>query len=355
MKNGPIHSSDSSSLTFSSGLTSSAIFSLILTSLTLSGTGSADISINYSVNPGTVNHPISPLIYGTNIGMLSAESENPGFFCLGGNRFPGYNRENNYSNAGIDYIHHSDTHINNQAHDPAKSMITLQMAGYVATDNNGTVEEYDKAPSYHWKEVVPAKGSAFTTSPNPNGNYVYMDEQVNFLVNHYGRADQGGVRAYSLNNEPTLWFNTHPRINQASQQDGVRLLDTFDTHWYTEVALDDEHHLTNENASHRIDHEARVQAPRTLWQEGYTENSWIGQWKSHLLPLIPELQASVDRYYPETGLSISEYKYGGGNDISGGIAQADVLGIFAKYDLHPANLWLLQQHPITQTVLFIPR
>jgi len=35
----------------------------------------------------------------------------------------------------------------------AKSIITLQMAGYVAKDGNGTVSEEETAPSPRWCEV----------------------------------------------------------------------------------------------------------------------------------------------------------------------------------------------------------
>ena len=38
-------------------------------------------------------------------------------------------------------------------------------------------------------------------------------------------------------------------------------------------------------------------------------------------------------------LSLSEYKYGGGADISGGVAEADALGIFGQQGLFAANWW----------------
>src|SRR5262249_14946735 len=40
-------------------------------------------------------------------------------------------------------------------------------------------------------------------------------------------------------------------------------------------------------------------------------------------------------------LAITEYNYGGGNHISGGIAQADVLGIFGRDGVFAANQWAL--------------
>jgi hypothetical protein len=82
-----------------------------------------------------------------------------------------------------------------------------------------------------------------------------------------------------------------------------------------------------------------MQAPRTLWDSGYTENSWIGEWFSQFLPLLPTVQDSIDTYYPGTDLAFTEYSYGGENHISGGIAQTDVLGIFGKYGVTLSSYW----------------
>ncbi|CDM70398.1 PKD domain containing protein [Clostridium bornimense] len=86
---------------------------------------------------------------------------------------------------------------------------------------------------------------------------------------------------------------------------------------------------------------ARVQAPRTFWDSSYKENSWIGQWRSEFLPLIPTVQESIDKYNPGTKLAFTEYNFGGGGDISGGISLADTLGIFGKYGVYLATLWPL--------------
>jgi mannan endo-1,4-beta-mannosidase len=57
--------------------------------------------------------------------------------------------------------------------------------------------------------------------------------------------------------------------------------------------------------------------------------------------VLPKLQQSIDKYYPETKLSMTEYCFGAENHISGGIAQADALGIFASNDVYLATLWSL--------------
>ncbi|MGH7738848.1 MAG: glycoside hydrolase family 44 protein, partial [bacterium] len=42
---------------------------------------------------------------------------------------------------------------------------------------------------------------------------------------------------------------------------------------------------------------------------------------------------------PGTRLAFTEYDYGAGGHVSGGLAQADVLGIFGKYGVFMANYW----------------
>jgi len=59
------------------------------------------------------------------------------------------------------------------------------------------------------------------------------------------------------------------------------------------------------------------------------------------LPIINRLNQSIERYYPGTKLSFTEYNFGGGSQISGAIAQADALGIFGKNGVYLATLWPL--------------
>ncbi|MGB4644400.1 MAG: glycoside hydrolase family 44 protein, partial [Dictyoglomaceae bacterium] len=152
------------------------------------------------------------------------------------NRLTGYNWETNYSNAGSDWKHSSDYFLPwymgipqdqysipaivlTKFHDQslqmgAYSAITLQMAGYVAKDANGEVSESETAPSPRWAEVKFKKGQPFSTSPDINDNYVYMDELLNYLINKYGLSTSDtGIKGYLLDNEPELWPNTHPRIH----------------------------------------------------------------------------------------------------------------------------------------------
>jgi hypothetical protein len=134
---------------------------------------------------------------------------------------------------------------------------------------------------------------------------------------------------------------------------GKRLLDALDVHWYPQ-AMDSApwnsgNRILN-NVSTTAMYNARMQAPRTLWDTSYVgtngENSWINQWYSGYLPLIPRLKNDIKTYYPDTNLTFTEYAYGPDSTTSQpyqhwstGIATADVLGIFGKYGVYLATYW----------------
>ena len=78
--------------------------------------------------------------------------------------------------------------------------------------------------------------------------------------------------------------------------------------------------------------EARLQAPRSLWDPTYLEDSWITQKNGRQpIELIPRMQKIIKDNYPGTRFAILEYSYGAGHHFSGGLATADVLGIFGRY------------------------
>lgn len=134
------------------------------------------------------------------------------------------------------------------------------------------------------------------------------------------------------------WFIDYylDKMSAASDKVGTRLLDVLDVHFITE-AYDSLRELVVDNNT-VFSNAERMQAVRILWDSSYTENSSSAiNFKQHT-PIIPILQASIRMYYPGTKLSFSEYNFGGGSHISGAIAQADVLGIFAKENVYMASL-----------------
>ena len=66
------------------------------------------VSVHVNVATDQDRTPISPLVYGSNQDYSGLKWT---IRRLGGNRLTGYNWENNFSNAGADYIHSSDTYM----------------------------------------------------------------------------------------------------------------------------------------------------------------------------------------------------------------------------------------------------
>lgn len=181
-------------------------------------------SMNVTLKLDGERKAISPYIYGVNEYGNTDNLKNISVNAVrqGGNRYTGYNWETNWSNAGEDWHNSSDTNIGDITDGAAYAaqklskectdynipykMTTLQMAGYVAADKNGSVSEAEAAPSARWNEVKFSKDSELSMTPDTEDGVVYMDEYVNYIVNTLGDADTAtGIQGYSLDNEPVLW------------------------------------------------------------------------------------------------------------------------------------------------------
>ncbi len=128
------------------------------------------------------------------------------------------------------------------------------------------------------------------------------------------------------------------KMSSAEQTSGQRLLDVLDIHYYTEAKGE-----CGERSCDHYDNDgcikARLDSVRSLYDPDYKENSWITDTGAEFFPLLPNIQQSIDTFYPETKLAFTEYDFGGGDHISGGVAQADTLGIFAEYGVYFASIW----------------
>ncbi|HMP07036.1 MAG TPA: glycoside hydrolase family 44 protein [Lacipirellulaceae bacterium] len=153
---------------------------------------------------------------------------------------------------------------------------------------------------------------------------------------HPGGDQSGEMHYYE-------WLLHQVRNEEIAQ--GRKLMDVLDLHWYTEVYADGQR-ITGDIATPAAI-AARVQAPRSLWDPTYTEQSWISQWGTWAgspgnpgpIRLLSRVQRDIDDFNPGTKIAITEYNYGGNNHISGAIAQADVLGIFGREGVFAANIW----------------
>jgi hypothetical protein len=156
---------------------------------------------------------------------------------------------------------------------------------------------------------------------------------------------QNAPDAGAYNNTYSTFTNYYlAQMKVASDAAGRRLLHRYDMHWYPEARGD--HRIVFEATSPSYgtinDIDARLQAPRSLWDPSYKEISWITQYTTNGegIYLFPRLQSRIDQYFPGTGLATTEYNYGGTEHISGGVTQADLLGIYGRYQV-AACFWPL--------------
>ena len=130
------------------------------------------------------------------------------------------------------------------------------------------------------------------------------------------------------------------QVHAAEVAQGRKLMDVLDMHWYPEAQGGGVRITDNSPNQSQALIDARVQAPRSLWDPTYTETSWITQWSTQgPIKLLPRVQQDINDFDPGTKIAISEYNYGGGSHISGGIAEADALGIYGQQGVFAANLW----------------
>ena len=195
----------------------------------------ADVTI--TIDP-TKTKPISPYIYGTNFySGNTAPQPNFTFDRAGGNRWTAYNWENNYSNAGGDYIYNNDLYLCNAGCNvaiPAEavrtfiaadqsaglaSLVTFQLQGLVSADGNGPVSTANPPDMTRFKTVVDKKSTVssvpFTTTPPTTDANVFMDEFAwaldQKLPGIFG-ANPTHPTFLSLDNEPDLWNATHLEV-----------------------------------------------------------------------------------------------------------------------------------------------
>ena len=130
-------------------------------------------------------------------------------------------------------------------------------------------------------------------------------------------------------------------MKHASDSIGQRLLDVYDVHYYSVAqGLDNLSNLevVDGGNNDRGVAVARMEAPRTLWDSTYVENSWIGTNYSPVA-YISAIQNNINTYYPGTKIAFTEYGFGGENHISGGIALTDMLGIAGRFGVYWTSVW----------------
>jgi hypothetical protein len=119
-----------------------------------------------------------------------------------------------------------------------------------------------------------------------------------------------------------------------------RLLDVFSLHYYPQA--DD----VFSDAVDPATQDRRSRSTRALWDPTYVDESFIGE----PVRLLPRMHEWVADHYPGTPIALTEYHWGAEHHVSGGTAQADVLGIFGREGLDLATHYTDESLSLTSFV-----
>ena len=354
--------------------------------------------VTVTINTAQNRQSISPLIYGVNYssantsGIFTAER-------LGGDAMSTYNWETNYStthwwsngtyiNDNNDWIPYT-LGLTGGNYTPGKAIVTfrnysntrhtyplvqLSCMGLVAKDRSGNINSSQcnaglSSGRFLTSQVL--KGSALSLTPNLSDNFVYTDEELNFLINQCGSASTAnGIKGYCIDNEPGGWNSTHPcnhknpatctevltknislsqqikTLDPTAEVFGPELMNYTDytqlvypapTDWNSYNMADTTYNPADfnyntfacsylrrmKNASNAFgkrlldvfsvhfyrEGASLIQDSRSLWDPTYVENSWITNSVIVNTPinLLPNFNKCIQHFYPGTKLAITEY------------------------------------------------
>ena len=141
------------------------------------------------------------------------------------------------------------------------------------------------------------------------------------------------------------------QMKAAESTFGARVLDYLDLHTYYAGSYEGSS-VGLAPAGDTGAQKVRLDSTRALWDSTYTDPNtpqpnyptdpdYTADCKMppHSPRLIPMMHDWIARDYPGTKTAITEYNWGGQENINGAIAQADVLGIFGREGLDLATLW----------------
>jgi len=193
------------------------------------------------------------------------------------------------------------------------------------------------------KAVKTADGSALITGPVPAGWWGMLfsktDMQSGWNTYPYCYWDNP-IDQNNHNKLPWLVYYLQ-QMKQFEQQNGYRLLDYLDVHGYiTPPGIGFDTNYSSANTA------LRLSSTRAFWDTnyivpGYTNCSgYADATGTQVAPaLVPTMRSWVSQNYPGTKTAITEYNWGALEDITGAVAQADLLGIFGREQLDMATMW----------------
>jgi len=125
------------------------------------------------------------------------------------------------------------------------------------------------------------------------------------------------------------------KLAEHEKATGRKLVDILDWHFYPQTNI----YMAGAPNDAKV-MEGRVQETRVLWDPAWKDPSWMGKEQGNIIRLLPMMKEWIAECNPGMQTSIGEYNFGGDGDVSGGVAQAELLGLFAREQIDYAFLWM---------------
>lgn len=376
------------------------------------------------VEPDADRRPINPHVFGANFATpTQLEKQRYPVHRWGGNHASRYAWDVDTANRAMDWyfmnvpeenlapelLPHessSDKFIDSTTAAGGEALVTLPMLGWVP-------KERADAASYSVKKYGAQDGAMGDAGNGHKGGKAiandksdaarpvgaeYVTQWMEHIASRTGTAKEGGVRFFALDNEMTLWPETHRDIHPEpvtydeiwnktveygkaakAQDPDVKLFGPmawgwcayFDSSgacgkspdkqahndepllpWYLDKVCEYQRetgvrlvdyltiHYYPQNGLYSQDdspamQEKRLQAVKSMYDPNYVDGSWIEQ----PIMLVPRMKQWIAEHCPGTKLAITEYNFGGEDTAAGALAQAEVQAVFAREGVDFATRW----------------
>jgi hypothetical protein len=122
-------------------------------------------------------------------------------------------------------------------------------------------------------------------------------------------------------------------------KNGKPLIDIFDIHWYPQKDFKDHDPYLDTGMNLELN-QRRLRSTRDLWDAQYEPETWTKHaCGGGAVKLIPRVKEWIEKYNPGMELCLGEYNFGGADNITGALAQADVFGVLAREKVDYAFHW----------------
>lgn len=378
-----------------------------------------------SVDAGSNRHPISPDIYGIAFGPgitgpnveLAKQIRLPNV-RWGGDAASNYNWQTDVSNTGSDhnfvnFFNGGGTFVTpafrpDQMIKTYKSaiadlhpLITIPIIPWIS-NSSATACSYPSSEVGVQQGVVSwagqTCGNGETTGgfaiPDSNFALDYVPNSptiqegwVQHLIASFGKALDGGVAFYQLDNEPSAWHGVHRDVEPVqpdystivslgqeyaamvkAQDSTAKVLGPSDYTeygwtWYAPAGspLYAGQYYLQQMASYAADHggkrfldyfdehwacpdmssaAAELNSTRTLWDPAFNAGSSFERYLDGPVMMLPRFKNWIETYYPGTDISVSEYECvakPGSPTIIDALAEVEILGVFGNQGVMLAN------------------